>query len=410
MNVLILTPDRVGSTLLQRLVTIYMLRKDFGQPVINLHELSNGLVKYYSDVFNQEVLGKPEGTEWGYFQSLPEVIDLLDSTDHYKTSRLAHYHMIRRRDSIDDQIKFYEYLNRNFFVISCRRNNIFEYALSWAIHAHSKTLNVYSIKEKVLNYRNIYRDGITITRPALEVYLNNYVRYDKWVADYFNVQSYFDYDHDINNIEQYILDLPFMQNSQQNTWQDMFGQSFADWNTCHRMLPNLLLHDRASQNHPHKITISKNPVNDSKWKQLRGPDWPQNWQDIDKKELPVTVREEINNLFEMVTVPVSDSEYNFLSQNIDTYRNTQSQIETLRENGFMVSGVPIKLQSLQEKQHIIKNFSECVEWYNQWVEKNNYGQPYTMTQLDQIAQQQEQDLGRPMQQLENLSHKILGRD
>ena len=49
MNVLILTPDRVGSTLLQRVLTIYMLRKEFDRPVINLHELTNGLIKYYND-------------------------------------------------------------------------------------------------------------------------------------------------------------------------------------------------------------------------------------------------------------------------------------------------------------------------------------------------------------------------
>ena len=111
MNVLILTPDRVGSTLLQRLITVYMLRKGFDRPVINLHELSNGLTKYYNTTLNQEVLGKPKGTQWGYFQTLTEVQDLLKSVDHYKTSRLAHYHIVNRQDSVAEQIKFYEYIN-----------------------------------------------------------------------------------------------------------------------------------------------------------------------------------------------------------------------------------------------------------------------------------------------------------
>ena len=120
MNVLILTPDRVGSTLLQRLLTVYMIQKKLDRPVINLHELSNGLEKYYNESMKQEVLGKPRGVAWGYYQSLPEVIDLLSSVDHFKTSRLAHYHLVSRKDSLDDQIKFYEYLNKNFFIISCR--------------------------------------------------------------------------------------------------------------------------------------------------------------------------------------------------------------------------------------------------------------------------------------------------
>ena len=42
MNVLVLTPDAVGSTLIQRLLTIYMQLNQFDRPVINLHELSKG--------------------------------------------------------------------------------------------------------------------------------------------------------------------------------------------------------------------------------------------------------------------------------------------------------------------------------------------------------------------------------
>ena len=118
MNVLILTPDRVGSTLLQRLITIYMQFHEFDQPVINLHELTNGIIKYYSPLFNAEVLGKSlDRGKWGYYQSLPEIRDLLDSVPHYKTSRLALYHIRNREDSTADQMPFYEYLNDNFFII-----------------------------------------------------------------------------------------------------------------------------------------------------------------------------------------------------------------------------------------------------------------------------------------------------
>jgi hypothetical protein len=50
---------------------------------------------------------------------------------------------------------------------------------------------------------------------------------------------------------------------------------------------------------------------------------------------------------------VSEQEYNFLSKNIDTYKNTQAQIEKLKEDGIMITGVPIILQILREKQMII---------------------------------------------------------
>jgi len=83
-----------------------MLRREFDKPVINLHELTNGLESYYNTKLNQIVVGKLRGTEWGYYQTLAEIIDLLKSADHYKTSRLAHYHIINRKDTIADQIHF----------------------------------------------------------------------------------------------------------------------------------------------------------------------------------------------------------------------------------------------------------------------------------------------------------------
>jgi hypothetical protein len=64
MNVLVLTPDAVGSTLLQRMLTIYMQFHDFSRPVINLHELTNGLACYYSPEFNQELVSKHTVKKW----------------------------------------------------------------------------------------------------------------------------------------------------------------------------------------------------------------------------------------------------------------------------------------------------------------------------------------------------------
>lgn len=59
-NILILTPDRVGSTLLQRLITIYAYFNDFSNPVpaINVHELTNGIEKNYSQKFQTQLISK----------------------------------------------------------------------------------------------------------------------------------------------------------------------------------------------------------------------------------------------------------------------------------------------------------------------------------------------------------------
>ncbi len=44
----------------------------------------------------------------------------------------------------------------------------------------------------------------------------------------------------------------------------------------------------------------------------------------------------------------------------------------------------------------IKNFDQCIEWYNQWVTANNYGKFYTVDELDSLAQTEEVRLGAPV--------------
>jgi hypothetical protein len=396
MNVLILTPDRVGSTLLQRVLTVYMLRQEFNKPVINLHELTNGLEKYYNQTLNQEVLGKPRGTDWGYYQSLGEVEDLLKSVDHYKTSRLAHYHIEYRKDSIADQLKFYDYLNNNFFIISCRRENLLEHALSWCIQGHSKKLNVYSTEEKINVFVDIYKNGITIPKPIFYHHLMSYKKYIDWSETYFNIQSIWNYDTDVQNIEKYILNLDFMQ-SKNNTWNDMFGQDFNIWNACHRMLPNLSLLDRP--NTTKQIKIFNNALGEKNWTALRGPDWPQTLTEFlqGNQTLPTIIEKEIDNLCK-TEISITDDEFSFLEKNLNLYTQTNSQLLNLVKDGFLVTGVPLKLQSFKEKKMIIKNFDDCVNWYNQWVTENNFGNMYSNDELDKIMIDENQQLNLPIDQ------------
>lgn len=387
MNVLILTPDRVGSTLLQRLVTVYMLRQSFDRPVINLHELTNGLIKYYNTELNQEVLGKPKQTDWGYFQNLDDITQLLKSVDHYKTSRLAHYHIIKRQDSLADQLKFYEYLNNNFFIISCRRTNIFEHCLSWGIQAHSKKLNVYSAIEKVDFFSEIYKTGITISAISFLKYLEDYKKYVEWSDRYFNIQSIFDYDKDIHNIEDYILNLDFLKRNKNNSWEAMFGQSFANFNTCHKILPDLLLKNNFEQQNKlaatgissQRLTFDDSLVFNTDADM--SDEKTNNYIDVYKTNNQITVNEE--TAF-------------FLKQNYKKYKETVNSLEELVDKGFLVTTVPIKLQSLKEKKDIIKNFKELMNLYNQWVQKNNFGEPYTEDRLQELIIYENSKLEEPL--------------
>ena len=362
MNVLILTPDRVGSTLLQRLITIYMAGHEYDKPVINLHELTNGLTFCYNSTYGKEILNKSPNigrNKWGYHQSLNEIIDLLENADHYKTSRLALYHLVNRQDLVADQLNFYNYLNKNFFIISARRENLFEHGISWAIAGHSKALNVYQHVEKLNAFYDIYKNGITVDQTVLWNYLSRYKDYLKWVDNHFEVNSYFNYEKDLKNIENYILNLDIFPNKEKKTWNDIFKIEWNDWNKCHKLAGDL-----------------------SNTEDLESIGYDPGDKTATAKNLLI-----VNKLTNSLSLPNK----NYLYNHIKRYVNAFKGIQELVKAGTLPTGVPIKLQTLAEKRKIIKNFDQCVETYNIWVEENNLGQKYTNDELKLISNDEVKD-------------------
>ena len=369
MNVLILTPDAVGSTLLQRMLTIYMQFHEFDRPVINLHELTNGLAKYYSPEFNRELVGKKTVENWGYFQSLQQVIELLSSVDHYKTSRLAHYHIQRRGDTIEQQVPFYNYLNENFYIIACRRTNVFEHALSMTLNAVTKKLNVYNPYEKINSFYEIYQSGVILDSGVFVNRLNAYKRYIHWSEQYFNIGSYFNYEKDVPNLERYILDLPvFSKQSNQVTWDKNFGISFNTWNQLHYARSDLT-----------SLNLDK-PAAGSIFQNIESISQPQAIKD-DTNSVLHTTSTELVTLLEIPSIQreiqnkgilpfLSEDKQQQLAQYIPGYNRAQDTINQMIELGIIVNGPPIKKQTLGEKRKIIKNFDVLVDIYNEWTQQN----------------------------------------
>jgi hypothetical protein len=378
-NVLILTPDGVGSTLLQRLITIYMQFYDFDRPVINLHELTNGLEKYFSPEFNQEIVSKRRVKDWGYHQSLEQIVNLLGSVEHYKTSRLAQYHIRRRQDPIDQQIPFYRYLDENFFVIACRRRNVFEHALSMSINTITKRLNVYSHGEKINAFLDMYADPVDIDQAVLLDQLEAYRQYLAWSQDYFNIGSYFEYDRSIHDMENYILGLPiFKKHGRRITWQQKFGISLDDWNRYHWIPSDIGSLDHARIKHLHADWKSdiQDPV--TIYQQLAPPEWPEVHTSADLDDLPEDVRQEFYTLVETnahdqkLTASLLTPR---LSEYLDHYRvpynNAREAMGRMQELDILVSPPPIKKQTLQDKIRMINNYQQCLETYNSWAEKHS---------------------------------------
>lgn len=178
MNYLILTPDGVGSTILQRLITMCLYLE--GQKVTNTHELTNGLeIKQGLAVKNGDLR---------YTQNLSQIISVLDqsSKDTALVSRLAKYHVDRRNDTTDEQKNFFHFL-KNFFdkIVMCERNNIFEYAMSWSIRQKSGIFNVY---EK--DHRNKVLQVSEVDESYFIKKCQEYVEYQNWIQTHFpNIQK-----------------------------------------------------------------------------------------------------------------------------------------------------------------------------------------------------------------------------
>ena len=188
-----------------------------------------------------------------------------------------------------------------------------------------------------------------------------------------------------------------MNTTASNTWEQMFGQDFDTWNTCHRMLPNLTLSQRLGTTKQVKFFTT---VTDQDWNQIKGPDWPETKEEFlfNDSILPVAVEKEINGRFNKTELSVTDDEFSFLKNNINLYNTINFQLQKLVNDGFLVTGIPLKLQSLKEKNLIIKNFNECLEWYNEWVTTNKFGNCYTHNELDTIMSVENHRLNLPIDQ------------
>ena len=211
MNYLILTPDGVGSTILQRLITMTLYLENHA--VMNTHELTNGL-KLENNVATKDY-------DVGYSQTLVEITNILQEsqTETSLVSRLAKYHLEKRKDSDKDCHEFYRSLNKHFEKkIMCVRENIFEYAMSWSIRDRSGVLNVYDEhdREKVLAVSEV--DEKYFMHKCKE-----YVQYIDWMEQHFPNTEKISYEDTVKKSDQVMQKIT----GYPNTFIDKFGKPLS---------------------------------------------------------------------------------------------------------------------------------------------------------------------------------------
>lgn len=323
----------------------------YDRPVISLYDIGSDLSKYYSEVFNSEVLSCDRG--YSFRQTLPEICDLLKSVDHYKNGRLTFSTMIQRQDSVSDQNQFYRYLNDNFFIISTRRENLFEHVLSWCIKIQTKGGNAYNANHKFDILADVYRNKITIDQENMHKHLGRYRQYLQWCDEQFDVGSYFYYEKHISNIEQYVLQLPIFNNQTQKiSWKNKFDIEFNDWNKC-----NYLISDLSGLSQQLSTTNTLRLTN----------------QSINTPNFDLAVVENTNKILPNLSRP----DVEFLKKHSKKFVQARNNLDELVKYKILDLPLQIKLQTMIEKKLCIRNFDQCVEWYNEWVVANNFGTVYS---------------------------------
>jgi len=432
MNVLLLTPDAVGGTLLHTTLAVYMQLHRFDKPVFSLYDLALGVETYYSNDFNREIVRTRE-----QYQTLSDIQQIVNSVDHYKVAKLTQYNIRRRQDTIADQVPFYQWLNDNFLIIACRRDNVFEHSLSWALNKITNRLNVYSFAEKLQTFAGIYSDGVNIDPLSLKRSLEDYRMFLTWCDNNFSVASYYSYEQNLHRLEDYILDLPiFAGQGKLQTWHDVFGIDFKSWNQHHFLandIGGLVLENQGFKTIlSTKVTKTLKHQNlDIEFQQalanfiedytkVSAPGWPLIKDLNDYYNLPDAIRHECEFVHKItywletskILLNQQQGAYGIVDSHLDNnqdiaqeletvvkqrnkemlsttdvgYANAGSAIERMRELGILGKTIPVKKQTLAEKAAVIKNFDQCVDVYNQWItDYPEVGKPVDSNQLKTAA-------------------------
>jgi hypothetical protein len=235
------------------------------------------------------------------------------------------------------------------------------------------------VYEKVDTFYDMYKSGINLDAAVFERQLTAYKNYITWSEQYFDIGTYFNYEKDIPRLEQYILNLPvFLLQTQQITWDQNFGHSFNDWNQMHyiRSDPGVLSCLPAQAAEKLLLNIS-DPVVD--YQQHSLPQMPAVHSAADLAALSEDVvkiwtRDVISRTG---IVPFLDSEkQQKLAPYQSGYALAKTTIDQMVRLGIMVSGPPIKKQTMNDKHQMIKNFDELVDVYNSWIDQNpGIGEP-----------------------------------
>ena len=224
MNYLVLTPDGVGSTYLQRALTLYL--NSSGTDYYNTHELLNGLELDEDNNLYKRMMG--------YNQSIDRIVQLIKQNEGNLVSRLAQYHVENRlngqwvergkiegtpevleRNKKENYDQLYQTCNDVFKIVYCTRNP-FEYALSWSLRNFTGKYNVYSIQERISTYDKHFSCSVDLKFMVNK--LDQYKRYIYWVKDNFKDATEVKYEDIHEDIDEALCNITGKEYKFSDSW------------------------------------------------------------------------------------------------------------------------------------------------------------------------------------------------
>jgi hypothetical protein len=207
LNYLVLTNDGIGSSYLQRSLTLYL--NSAGIEYWNTHELLNGVACNNGNIYKQ---WRDNNFE---LQPVNEIITCLNESTNNIVSRVG-LHWAHERNDIST---LYPILRSKYNKILMCKRDPFEYALSWAIRSSEGIGNLYRVDKKrslSLNY--------DVDMDFFKTKLEEYHKYIYWTMDNFNAQevNYNDLQINIDNMMQKITGLD-------HSVEDKFGISLQNY-------------------------------------------------------------------------------------------------------------------------------------------------------------------------------------
>jgi hypothetical protein len=150
-----------------------------------------------------------------------------------------------------------------------------------------------------------------------------------------------------------VLQLPIFNNQTQKiSWKDKFDIEFNDWNKCNYLISDL---SGLSQ----QLSAATTPLLTNQSANVSG--------------LELSVVKSTNNIVPNLGRP----DVEFLKKHSKKFVQARNNLDELVNYKILDAPLQIKLQTMIEKKLCIKNFNQCVEWYNEWVIANNFGQIYS---------------------------------